>query len=662
MEKLRNFYKKYLKNYLVLLIVTAVGLDLVIETLARHSLIQSVAFMAGHPLVAVSNILLVLAIISLSMLFHRRIFALVLLSLAPLGVGIANGVILANRMTPFTVKDFSNLKDGAAIVTTYFSTTTLILAIVGMAVLVFGAVVLFRIAPKLTRKINYKKVIAVILIIEIGTFGVLKINTKTGVLDTFFANLATGYSDNGVVYSFLVTWLDTGIDKPKDYSKEEIESIFSGGELGEDGIYTPGEDDDTDVDNKPNVIFLQLESFIDPTRVKGVKFSKDPVPNYRKLLKECSSGYLTVPAVGAGTANVEFEVMTGISAKFFGPGEYPYKSVLTKETCEAAPYDYKQLGYGTHAIHNHRGAFYNRNKVFANIGFDTFTCLEYMNNVMKTPKNWAKDNILTEQIVDALDSTDESDYIYTISVQGHGKYPTEQVIENPAITVTEYESEEQRWGYEYYANQVYEMDLFIKELTDTLSSYDEDVVLVMYGDHLPALDMSDDSMADGSSIFQTQYVVWSNFDMDKENMDINAYELNSEIMDRLGMSVGMMNKYQQNYKNDKNYKENLEALAYDMLYGKRYIYGKTNPFKQTDLKMGVKDIEITDVVKIGEDYYIKGKNFTEYSKVSLDGKILKTVYLGPTILALKEEVDPEDVSRMKVSQVEKNKEVLSTTE
>ena len=75
-----------------------------------------------------------------------------------------------------------------------------------------------------------------------------------------------------------------------------------------------------------------------------------------------------------------------------------------------------------------------------------------------------------------------------------------------------------------------------------------------------------------------------------------------------------------------------------------------------------KDIKVTDVVKIGENYYIKGENFTEFSKVSLDGKILKTVYLGPTILALKEEVDPEDASRMKVSQVEKNKEILSTTE
>ena len=78
--------------------------------------------------------------------------------------------------------------------------------------------------------------------------------------------------------------------------------------------------------------------------------------------------------------------------------------------------------------------------------------------------------------------------------------------------------------------------------------------------------------------------------------------------------------------------------------------------------MGVKDIKIDEIVKIGDDYYIKGQNFTEFSKISLDDKILDTVYLGPTILALKEEVDPEDVSKMKISQVEKYDEILSTTE
>ena len=68
------------------------------------------------------------------------------------------------------------------------------------------------------------------------------------------------------------------------------------------------------------------------------------LPNYRQRMKEYSSGYLTVPAVGAGTANVEFEVMTGISVKFFGPGEYPYKEILRKTTCETTPNDLKTLG------------------------------------------------------------------------------------------------------------------------------------------------------------------------------------------------------------------------------------------------------------------------------------------------------------------------------
>ena len=661
MEKLKEFCNKYLKNYVVLLIVTAVVLNLIIEALARHSLIQSVLFLVESPMVFVCNVMLILSLISFALLFRRRVFAMSMLSLVWLALGIINGVILTNRMTPFTINDLSSLKDGLSIVTTYFSKTTMILAVAGIVVLILAIIILFRKAPKMKEKVNYKKAAAIIAVVLVAAAGTLQVSIRTGVLDTFFGNLAYGYRDNGVPYCFIVTWMDKGIGKPDDYSAETIQSIFSGGELGDDNIYTPGEDDDTDVDNTPNILFLQLESFIDPTLVEGVEYSQDPIPNYRQLMKEYSSGYLTVPAVGAGTANVEFEVMTGMSARFFGPGEYPYKSILRETTCETAPYDLKLLGYSSHAIHNHRGAFYGRNKVFSNMGFDTFTSLEYMNNVMKTPKNWAKDSILTDQIFDALESTEGPDYIYTISVQGHGKYPTEQMIEDPAITVTKAESDEQKWSYEYYVNQVYEMDLFVKELTDALSSYDEDNVLVMYGDHLPALDMTEESMKNGS-LYQTQYIIWNNFGMKKQDKDLNAYELTSELFDRLGISVGMMTKYQQNYKGTEGYLANLEALSYDMLYGKRYIFGETDVYRPSDLKMGVKDIKIDEIVQIGENYYIKGQNFTEYSKISLDGNILDTVYLGPTILALKEEVDPEDISRMKISQVEKNREVLSTTE
>ena len=227
--------------------------------------------------------------------------------------------------------------------------------------------------------------------------------------------------------------------------------------------------------------------------------------------------------------------------------------------------------------------------------------------------------------------------------------------------MTDAPTEALRWQYEYYANQVYEMDQFVKELTDRLSQYDEDVVLVMYGDHLPALDMTEDQMKNGD-IFSTEYIIWNNFGMDKEDKNLAAYEIGAEVLDRVGIHEGLLTKYHQNYKDSANYMPNLEMLAYDMLYGQQYIYGGTSPFKPTKLKMGIKDIKIKDIVKIGQDYYIKGQNFTEYSKISLDGEVLDTVYLGPTILGLKEKVDPEDISRMKISQVEKNKEILSTTE
>ena len=107
----------------------------------------------------------------------------------------------------------------------------------------------------------------------------------------------------------------------------------------------------------------------------------------------------------------------------------------------------------------------------------------------------------------------------------------------------------------------------------------------------------------------------------------------------------------------------MKAIGYDILYGENYLYGGTDPFEPTDMKMGVKDIAIEEIVQIGDKYYIKGRNFTEYSKITLNGRTLKTIYLGSNILGLLEDVNPDDVADMKVSQIEtKSSEILSTTE
>lgn len=655
--------RKFYKNSFVYAAIWALALNLIIETLGRFTtqgLSGGISFMFHSPVIFLYNSLIIFTTLVIASVFKRRLFVFTVVAIFWLAVGITNGVILTQRMTPFTVKDLSNLEDGLTIVTNYLSTPVIVLAGVGIVVAIGALVLLFIKGPQKKDKLKRKRnLVGVVLVIGF-TFLSTSLAVNAGVVETFFGNLAYAYRDYGVVYCFTNTWLNTGISKPAGYSKESMLDIFSEKELGEDGAMLL-EEKDIDMEH-PNILFLQLESFIDPETVKTIKLSGDACPNFRRLMSEYSSGELTVPACGAGTANVEFEVLTGLSVKFFGPGEYPYKAVLKERTGESLAYDLDSMGYASHAIHNHRAVFYNRNTVFANMGFDTFTSVEYMQNVAKTPKNWAKDNVLTECINDALDSTEGRDMIYTISVQGHGKYPAEKVIENPKIEVLGAPSEELKWKYEYYVNQIYEMDKFIGELTAELAERDEPTVLVMYGDHIPAIDITEDDLESGT-LYGTQYVIWDNFGMKKDDENLHTYQLAAHVMDMLDMQVGTVFTYQQNHKNSETYLSDLKALGYDMLYGKQYIYGGTNPFEPTKLKMGVKDIKIDEVVKIGDRYYLKGQNFTQYSKVTLDGKTLKTIYLGESVLGLLEEVDPEDAPNMKVSQIEnKSKEILSTTE
>lgn len=659
MEKYKQFFMKYLHNAVAICIVLSLALNLIIESLARHSLASGFSFFLNSPLVFMYNVFIIFATLSLALLIKRRVFVYVTFSALWLALGLTNGIILAERMTPFTTNDLAVLSDGLSIVTNYLSITEIILACVGVVIGIILTILLFKFAPRKKDRINYKKNLALFLAIWIGVIGATDLAIKTKVVDTFFANLAYAYRDYGVPYCFINTWMNTGIRQSAGYSQESIQSIFDKGELGDQNYAQVKVQDDGK--QHPNIIFLQMESFIDPTLVKGFTYSTDPIPNFRKMEKNYSSGYLTVPVVGAGTANTEFEMLTGMSVKFFGPGEYPYKSILMDETCESVPYELNSIGYSSHAVHDHRAVFYGRNKVFANLGFNTFTSVEYMNHVVRTPKNWAKDYVLTDQIFDALESTDKEDFIYTCSVQGHGKYPTEKVIEDPEVVVTDAPTEDLKWQYEYYVNQIHEMDQFLGELTDRLKKYDEKVVLVIYGDHLPALEMTEDQMVNGS-IFQTQYVIWSNYPMKKVPKDMYAYQVAADVFDRLGFHMGVMTKYHQNHQGSQTYKADMKKLEYDMLYGKKYIFNGQNPYKKTDLQMGVKPIKITDVVRVGDKLYIKGENFTEFSKISLDGKILKTIFLGSSILGLQEEVDLNAVDRMKVSQVEKNKEILSTTE
>ena len=153
---------------------------------------------------------------------------------------------------------------------------------------------------------------------------------------------------------------------------------------------------------RPDIIVLQMESFFDPVYMLDTTYSVDPIPNFRRLKENCASGWFSAPSIGAGTINTEFEVLTGMDLEFFGPGEYPYSTVLQEQTVESAAYVLGQLGYTTHAMHNNTGSFYSRYKVYPNLGFDSFTSLEYMEDPEYNATGWADDSVLTASILDCL--------------------------------------------------------------------------------------------------------------------------------------------------------------------------------------------------------------------------------------------------------------------
>ena len=628
---------------------------LIIEMISRHSFTEAWEFMTEKPLVFLYNAFLIFTTTTIVWLFRRRVFVRTLLAAFWLALGCINGGLLAVRVTPFTGPDLKLVADAFNTMNKYMSVPIMILTCIAIVLVIAGLVVLLIKAPKYQGRMHYPLAAGFVVVTVIAFSGTTKLALENRVISNYFGNVAFAYEDYGYPYGLLTTIFNTGISCPNGYSEELMDEI----------VASEGEPQETSADQDVNILFLQLESFFDPTLVEFLNLSEDPIPNFRQMMKEYSSGYYRVPSVGAGTANTEFETITGMSMHYFGPGEYPYKSILQETTCESIPYVLKELGYSTHAVHNNEANFYSRKSVFAKLGFDTFTSEEYMKDISDvTPTGWVKDHILTDEIIDCLNSSDGPDYVYTISVQGHGEYYPEPVLEDPEITVTGAENREKNnYSWEYYVNMIHEMDEFVKELTDRLEEYPEPVVLVMYGDHLPTMGLEVEDLKN-KYLFQTQYVIWDNFGLEKQDANLAAYQIGAEVLDRLDIHEGTMVRYHQTRKNTKNYQVDLEALQYDILYGEKYVYGGENPFKKTDMKLGVKDITLDRYEEAADGtWYFYGENFTASSRVEVNGEMLDTIMVNNSMLMV-QGLELEDGDEIAVAQQSNSptKKVLSRTD
>lgn len=665
-EKNNLILFEHIRTYVVL----SFFLEYIIECVSRHSIKSGTVFMIVSFFVFCFNSLIIFITYLPSLFVRRKLFLTTFVSLVWLGLGIANGVVTLCRVTPLSIIDILNLPNVLPIIRIYLNVPQIVL--ICFAILVALAFVVFLAikAPKSKIRLFGSLVTAICTLILLPVS--YSIGTTTKLLSDKFASLPIAYKSYGFPYCFCTSVVDRGIEPPKDYSVNKMDEILNALKK-----YSDSTPDDT-----PNVIFVQLESFFDVNDLINVKFSENPIPYFTSLSERGISGYLTMPVVGAGTVNSEFEVLTGMSVDFFGPGEHPFKTVLNSYTCETVAYNLMELGYSTHAIHNYQATFYQRHKIYKNLGFQTFTPLEYMSDVEYNISGaWPKDNVLTTQIMNALKSTDTSDFIMTVSVQGHGKYPPNDLPDDyqPKIKAEFIDGKIEGGlsdinGLEYYVNQLNETDLFIKDLVETIENFDEKTVLVFYGDHLPSLSIEEKDLKSGST-YKTPYVILSNYgleDSGEEIGDLYSYQLAANVLKKIGVHNGLLTKLHQYYSDSEKYSEWLNDLEYDMLgynvlggISQRYVYnGNTEYYpKMADMKLGVSDIVIDRCEVIDGVLYVYGENFTAWSKLIADGTLMeKTVYLKSDLIAIDMGSEDKLPSKIAVAQISDSGTMLGKTD
>lgn len=617
----------------------ALVLELALEMLGRHSPVQGAVFLFAHPVHFLANAGIIMTTLAVSHLFKRRNFFLPFFTGLWLLLGLANAIVQCFRSTPLGAVDLAILPSAVSIIGIYID-AWLIVLLAAVLLACLGWIVSALIHSD-KRRPDYKRAGAFVLAsacLAAACYGATLLGDGREKRKEVYSNIMDAYDRYGFVYCFCTGALDRGVDEPEFYSQADVDRLV--GSLDQGAV--PAE--------KPDVIMVQLESFFDVAHLDDVAYNEDPIPVFRELKEDYSSGFLTVPSVGAGTANTEFEVLSGMSLDFFGMGEYPYMTVLQEEACETVVTDLKDLGYAAHAVHNNTGTFYMRNVVFSQLGFDTFTSIEFMNGIEYNPIGWARDEILTGEIMKALDSSDDPHFVFAITVQGHGKYQRGiDSAEAESLNITWADDEEDQDALAYYLSQLRETDAFIGALRDALEQRGKPAVLVLYGDHLPNFDIGSDQLENGD-IFQTEYVIWDNMGLTVEDKDLEAYQLSAHVLEKLGIGGGILTRYHQQMAGSPDYETGLQLLEYDTLYGDFYCYGGTNPYTASDLRMGLDPIVVDGADWSDGVLTVTGDNFTAWSRIAVDEDELDTVFVDGHTVTAKLDEPPEAETPLTVRQ------------
>jgi phosphoglycerol transferase MdoB-like AlkP superfamily enzyme len=328
---------------------------------------------------------------------------------------------------------------------------------------------------------------------------------KTGITWAYWFQKGN-YLRNGPVAGFLYNLSVPAMDVPSGYSERRMSEVAARWERGADRLNAGA----TSSLEGVNVVIVLSESFSDPTKLEGVTLERDPIPFVRQLMASTPSGTMLAQHFGGGTANMEFEALTGQSLSQFLPqSNTPYSMTVRHQSDYPSIVGYlKSLGHTAVAIHPYHPGMYSRSEAYDALGFDDFVTEEDMASAEKVDDNrYVADSSAFAEAMLQLRKSEGTDLLNVVTMQNH--YPNHRSYDDPmrvsgvdprvAPAVGNYAR-----GLEY-------SDAALADFIDDLKAYDEPTAVIYYGDHQPALWRADPRVsADHKAMYRAPFLLWSN--------------------------------------------------------------------------------------------------------------------------------------------------------
>lgn len=321
---------------------------------------------------------------------------------------------------------------------------------------------------------------------------------------------------NGPATTFQSLVRVKAMDKPSGYSKKTMEEIAARYTKEANKINTSRANILTD----STVILILSESFSDPLRVPGISFDIDPMPNIRTLKDVTTSGLMLSPGYGGGTANIEYQSLTGMNlANFNDQLISPYQQLVPSQK---NVYTFNQIwndacqAQCSYAFHPYLKNFYLRDSNYKKFGFkyfrtiDSKPALKYQNHI---DAGYVSDASAYQNVIDQLNQSDgESQFIQLVTMQNHlpyGDYYTNNEFKEADTSTGLDENEEVQ--IDTYAKGISYTDQATATFLDQLNMIEQPITVIFYGDHLPGIYASAAKYKENQlTLHESDYFIWSN--------------------------------------------------------------------------------------------------------------------------------------------------------